>query len=117
MSNIHPLDKAKRYNKRRKYLSSPEQKLLESTKTRARTQGLPHNITINDIVIPEFCPVLGYRLVKGGQADESATVDRTDSSKGYVKGNVRIISHRANCLKNNGTLEEFRKIVAYLENE
>jgi hypothetical protein len=38
-----------------------------------------------------------------------------DSSVGYVPGNVNIISFRANTLKNNGTLEEFKKLIKWME--
>lgn len=113
----HPLDKAQKYNTRRKTLSDPRRKLLNSTKTSAKTRGLEHSISINDIVIPSVCPVFGVPLILGGKSHNSVSVDRVDSSKGYIKGNVRVISFRANTLKSNGTLEEFQKIVEYLENE
>lgn len=44
----------------------------------------------------------------------SPSLDRLDSSKGYVKGNVRVISKRANQLKNNATVEEMRMVLADL---
>lgn len=37
--------------------------------------------------------------------------------KGYVSGNVRVISYKANALKRNGTLEELKKLVAWLEDK
>jgi hypothetical protein len=46
----------------------------------------------------------------------SPSIDRVDSSKGYTKDNIQVISHRANNLKNNATLEELRKLVTYVEN-
>ncbi len=44
-----------------------------------------------------------------------STLDRVVPSLGYVKGNVRVISFRANRLKNNATIDEIRAILAYME--
>lgn len=70
--------------------------------------------------IPELCPILGIKLrhavgEKTGQ-DCSPSFDRVKPEFGYVTGNVRIISFRANRIKSNGTAEEHRKIAAYIEN-
>ena len=59
--------------------------------------------------IPEKCPVLGIPLggvTSRGGSDNSPSVDRIIPENGYIRGNVRIISKRANVLKNNGTLDE-----------
>lgn len=40
-----------------------------------------------------------------------------DSSKGYIKGNVWVVSKRANTIKNNATLEELELLVANLRNK
>lgn len=70
-------------------------------RARARKRGLPFNITKEDLVVPEFCPVLGIRLQprQGRLADNCPTVDRVNPAKGYVKGNVAVISWLANRLK------------------
>lgn len=98
----------------------PERDLLWRSRSNAKTKGLEHTLTIDDIVIPEICPVLGIPLVpnvgKGGKRSYNApSVDRIDCSKGYTKDNIRVISWRANDLIANGTLEEFRKVVSFLE--
>lgn len=69
-----------------------------------------------DIVWPKVCPVLGIDLdYRGGSRTEhSASFDRYDSSKGYVPGNVFIISYRANRIKNNGTAEEHEQIARWM---
>jgi hypothetical protein len=36
--------------------------------------------------------------------------DRIDPTKGYIKGNVQIVSQRANRIKSNSTLEEFEEM-------
>lgn len=94
---------------------NPEQYLWAKAKNRAKTSGLEFNIEVSDIVIPEFCPVLGLKLEKGEgrQQDNSPTLDRIDSSKGYVKGNIEVISWRANSLKKDATPEELQKLATY----
>lgn len=66
-------------------------------------------IDISDIVIPEKCPVLGVDIdlgVGGHRREYGPSIDRIDNTKGYVRGNVRIISWRANRIKNDSTLNE-----------
>jgi len=65
--------------------------------------------------MPTHCPVLGTALVYSGNGGpNAASIDRTDSAKGYIAGNVVIMSRRANTLKNNASVEEMEKILAYL---
>jgi len=103
--------------------NNPAKYLLQTAKSRAKKSGFDFNLTPEDIIIPEFCPVLGIplfvRLSSGGDGKNpnNPSLDRIDSSKGYVKGNVQIISWRANDLKKNGTLEEFKKLVEFLNAE
>lgn len=128
-------DKVKEYNKKRREgkfgreynnswqranrVKDPVLYMLRNAKNRAKELGREFNLTRSDIVVPEICPVLGIVLQKGSgpfQAS-SPSIDRVDSSKGYISGNVQVISWRANALKRDGTLAEFRKIVAYMERE
>ena len=98
--------------------ANPDKSLLHNAKMRANALGLPFNITVEDVVIPEQCPVLGVKLCwirgRGRTQPDTPSLDRMNPSLGYVKGNVRVISWRANCLKRDGTLEEFEAIVAYM---
>ena len=68
------------------------------------------SLTAKDIPAPpEFCPIFPWiRLErnKGRANPNSPSLDRIDNAKGYVKGNVRFISDRANRLKSNSTDEE-----------
>lgn len=90
---------------------------------RAAELRVPFALDRDDLMpLPQKCPVLGLTLdyskkASRGARDVSPTLDRVVDSKGYVRGNVRVISHRANRIKNNGTLEEHRAIVKYLERE
>lgn len=110
-------DYASRYYTRKKIMGDPRKRLWESTKRSAVTRNLEHSISLNDIVIPEFCPILGIKLSASGQANNSPSVDRVNSTIGYVPGNVRVISMRANRLKDDGTIEEFEKIIQYMRND
>jgi hypothetical protein len=92
---------------------------LNNIRSRCKKRGIPFNLTLDDLVIPEFCPVLGIELVKrqGKFADDSPSVDRIVPALGYVKGNVRVISYRANRIKCHATLDELKLIVDYIERE
>ena len=53
--------------------------------------------------------------VSRAQVENFPSLDRIDNSKGYVPGNIAVISMRANMIKNNATLAELKAIVAYIE--
>lgn len=86
---------------------------------RAKNLNLPFEIEKSDIFIPKYCPALDIELIRGvGQSnvwDKSPTLDRINPSLGYVKGNIAVISYRANRIKNNATVDELRKILTYME--
>ena len=92
--------------------------LLTKAKNRAKRKGLEFNIDISDVIIPKKCPVLGIDIfedIQGRYEHHSPSIDRIDNKKGYIKGNVRVISHRANALKMDATAEEMRKVLLDLE--
>lgn len=104
------------------YLDNPERYLLLFARTRAKQAGLPFSIDISDVIIPPTCPALGIPLVKGTREDSDASpsLDRVRDELGYVKGNVAVISKRANRIKNNSTADELDLLAAYfrkVENE
>lgn len=91
--------------------------MLNSSKKRAREKNLDHDIDLAYLrsIAPSHCPYLGVELrwevqnglgVKARTFPNSPSLDRIDSSKGYVRGNVAIVSHRANCIKNDATEQE-----------
>jgi len=60
--------------------------------------------------LPTHCPILGIQLHYGGngkgrQDDNSATIDRIDNARGYIRDNVLICSWRANRIKSDGTAD------------
>lgn len=96
--------------------SRPEATMLTEAKGRAKRNGLRFNITIDDIVIPAYCPVFNIPLFRGeGRAsNNSPSLDRKDNSLGYIKGNVFVISNKANSLKNNATIEDIESLLKYM---
>jgi hypothetical protein len=99
--------------------SNPKKYLLQNAKSRAKKRGLEFNLTEDDFDIPTHCPVFGFPLelyANKGTKDNKPSLDRIDSSKGYVKGNIQVLSWRANNLKSDGTIEEFIRLVEFMKN-
>ncbi len=95
-----------------------ERRIYSRVKSRAKINKIPFNLDLEDIIIPEFCPVLGIKLnlnhgVRGYHPD-SASLDKIDPKLGYVKGNIRVISGRANLLKSDASIEELDKVLSDL---
>ena len=81
---------------------------LQLKKSECKRGGIPFNITRGDICIPDICPLLGIpveiTLGKGASNRENGwSIDRLDPLKGYVKGNVWVISGKANRMKQDMT--------------
>jgi hypothetical protein len=94
--------------------------MLIRSRARAKKLGLEFNLEESDLIIPSVCPVLGIPLYfsntgKKGATDNTPTLDRVDNSKGYVKGNVFVISSRANILKRDAEEWELRAIADYMK--
>lgn len=93
--------------------------LWSRAKYRAEKMGLAFDIDVADIIVPPRCPILGIELrmaknENGGPDDHSPSLDRINPALGYVKGNVSVISNRANRIKTDATPEILRRIVAYI---
>lgn len=92
---------------RQYHIRKPYARLLGSAKARAKLMGWEFDLTKDDLVFPEFCPLLNCKLTyTGGKQNTNASIDRIDSSIGYVKGNVQIISYLANLMKSRATEEQ-----------
>jgi hypothetical protein len=89
--------------------------MLIHARVRAKKRGLDFDLTREDIVIPSHCPVFGFSIgvQKGGSNDNSAELDRIDNTKGYIKGNVVVVSRRANRIKNDAALSELVSLVEF----
>jgi hypothetical protein len=87
-------------------------------KKRAEDNDLPFDIDVEHLIdiypADRLCPVFGTPLVWGQSRSDAPTLDRREPSKGYVKGNVAFISHRANRIKSDASKEDLERILAYL---
>jgi hypothetical protein len=101
------------------YLRTRIYQMVAGCKRRADLEKVPFSITPQDVVVPAVCPVLGIALNHGGGVkskgfkDSSPSLDRVVPSLGYVLGNVRVISWRANRLKADATAAELMKVALY----
>lgn len=102
-----------------KDLLDPRVRFLGRAKNRAKKFKLPFNITLEDIIIPEICPLLNIKIFRGVRklCSNSPSLDRKIPNLGYVKGNIWVISHKANAIKNDATLQELKLITHNLEKE
>ncbi len=79
------------------------------------------SICLDDLLpLPAVCPVLGVPINYGGTGargfiDNSPSIDRMDSKRGYVPDNVQVICWRANRLKSDASVEELRSVLKYME--
>lgn len=82
--------------------------MWKAAKDRADKKGLEFNIEESDILIPTVCPLLNIPIEFGTKEDynSSPSLDRIDNTKGYIKGNIWVISKKANTMKNSATLKE-----------
>lgn len=96
-------------------LSSSVKYLLRQAKNNSKKKNIEFSIDQADIIIPEFCPVLNIPLSFEVGGDNSPSIDRIDSSKGYIKGNVKVVSWRANNLKSNAQIWELENIIKYMK--
>ena len=92
---------------------------ISGAKARAKQRGIPFNITVNDVEWPSYCPALGIELdyslgIKGsGGAFNSPSLDRIIPSKGYIKGNVIVVSNLANRIKTDATIDQIERVASY----
>lgn len=102
--------------KRESRKRNPITYMLKAAKMRAKRDELDYNLEPSDIIIPEFCPVLGLPLIIGSNdKDINPSLDRIDNNLGYIKGNVIVVSYRCNRIKNNSTEEERKKLYEFFE--
>jgi hypothetical protein len=101
--------------RQRQYKKDPREMMAWSAKQRAQRDGLPFDLSIDDIYIPMICPVLGIPIRPGTRKshENSATLDRVVPELGYVKDNIVVISYKANRIRNNATTWELERVTAY----
>jgi hypothetical protein len=99
--------------------SSTKYKMYMAAKFRAKQKNIPFTLKLSEMPdIPKKCPVFGFDLEKGGNGhglrDKSPSLDKIIPEKGYILGNVQIISGKANKMKSNATTEEIGKLYKYM---
>lgn len=93
----------------------PIRYILHSSKYNAKAKGLEWTITRDDIQIPEVCPVFKVPFQPGTKF--ALSVDRIDSTKGYIPGNIQIISLLANAMKREATEEQLKQFAEWIINK
>lgn len=94
--------------------------MLRRAKARAKKEGFDFNLVKEDISpLPTACPVLQLplRISEVHQDPCAYSLDRIDNSKGYIRGNVAVMSYKANRLKNDGTADEHEAIAAWMRKQ
>lgn len=101
-----------------RHRKNPSRRLLVGARNRAKRLGLAFNLDITDVSVPTVCPILGIPLFVSqtkSVCHNSPTLDRIDPSLGYTKGNVVVISSRANRMKQDCTPDMLLKMWIFYE--
>lgn len=97
---------------------TPQWKMHQRAKVRCKISGRDFNISVDDITIPDVCPILGIPINinsgKSGAYKNSPSLDRIDNSKGYTPDNIQVISQQANAMKGSASKEELIKFAHYI---
>ena len=104
---------------REEVLGDPRRRLWGSSKSNSKAKGILHTIKPGDIPLPKTCRYLGV-LIDYRRAGErgslrswnAPSIDRIDSTRGYVLGNIQVITDLANRMKQDATIKQ---LVAFAE--
>jgi hypothetical protein len=118
----HTLEKKRqyrqeRYQKKRNDPAFFKKEMFIELRARARRKGIKFNIELEDIQIPDKCPVFDIELERRPNLKDrkyGISVDRIDNSKGYIKGNIQVISYKANTHKGDLSKEELLKLAKWI---
>ncbi|ATS93365.1 endonuclease [Ralstonia phage DU_RP_I] len=103
-------------SRKKTYADNLPKTMVRNARSRARVLGVPFALSEGDITIPTHCPVLGIPLFHstGHFTGNSPSLDRLIPEKGYVPGNVAVISQKANFIKSNASVEEVEAIARWM---
>lgn len=93
-------------------MKDPKVRLLARAKARARAKNVECIITVNDILIPDVCPVLGTAFVPN--TEYAMSIDAINPRKGYTPDNIQVISMKANAMKNSASKDELIKFAEWV---
>lgn len=102
--------------RRQEYQNNVIYELYYGAKKRAKMKNIPFTIEEKDVTIPEVCPVLGIPI-SFDSSNMRPSLDRITNELGYVKGNVAVISKRANRIKSDASIDEVEKILSYMKGQ
>lgn len=102
--------------------------IIRNIKFSAKRRKIYFDLKYSDLELPIYCPLLNIKLDYdskfNGNSFDRATVDRIDNNKGYIKGNVIILSKLANAMKNEASFDQLEifsnnilKLTSYLKNQ
>ena len=112
-----------KYQKQRREETHVLRRLLAKAKGRAKAKGLPFDLTIEwlQTMVISHCPItlqpidwLKEEVANGMPGPNSPSIDKNIPELGYVQSNCSIVSFRGNSIKNNGTIDEHRRVVQYM---
>ena len=95
---------------------TPQYIMFYDARKRAQMFGVPFGIEPEDITVPAVCPVLGITL-DSSTRDSTPSLDRREPARGYVPGNIAVISFRANRIKSDANTHELALVLAYTRGE
>lgn len=100
-------------------LSRVPSRMITAAKARAKASDLPFSISLEDIVIPQHCPICLCEMkmaegVRGG-AKDSPTLDRVICELGYTPENIAVICKNCNSKKGHATSQELRRIADWID--
>jgi hypothetical protein len=115
----------KYYEKNRERILTRKKKdkladILRHSKKRAKKIGVDHSIDREylESILTDTCPIFNVKFISNGNLNDwSMTLDRINPQKGYVKGNVQFLSHKANRMKSNASIEELKTFAEYIQKE
>ena len=107
-----------------RYRQNPIPQLIYNFKKRAKAKNVPFDLKPQDIKeklnnAGKIWPVLVIKMQiskLGSKSNDLApSIDRIDPKKGYVKGNMIVVSMRANRIKTDASPEEIKKVAYFYD--
>jgi hypothetical protein len=95
-----------------------KQQLVSKIKAQSKLKNIEFNITKDDIDWIEFCPIMDIKIdyyTTEFRKHNTASFDRRDPNKGYIKGNVFIISNIANMRKSDLNVQQIERLLNYVK--
>lgn len=88
---------------------------VRRTRERCRRKHIRFDLDVEALIYPTECPILDIPITRKLKRDNYPSFDRVDSTKGYTNENVRIISHKANRMKQDNSIETLERLLQYMK--